>query len=234
MVSLKAARSAGLFLIVLLVFPANLSAAVLYVDLGTAAPPSTLGTLTVTPFSLALQAAVTNGTSVTVIPGSPIPGNLTSSVSLTKRTVPGGGWSSWSHGYTGAVYSYTNNSAVTLTLPPNTNAFYFYVEPNNLTHSYTITTNSGTTSGAISVFYMSGARGSGFYTTQPGETIVSITITGGDSSVNAIGEFGAGTSTPAYPNITAPTIGEWGMIILSLSLLVSGAIYIRRRQIFSA
>ncbi len=233
MVSFKAARSAGLFLMIFLVFPASLSAAVLYVDLGTAAPPSTLGTRAVTPFSQALQAAVPNFTSVTVIPGSPVPGNLTSSVSLEKRNI-GAGWATWSHGYTGAVYLYSNNVAVTLTLPPNTNAFYFYVEPNDSTRSYTITTNSGTTSGAISVVGTSGARGSGFYTTQPGETILSITITGGDPVYNAIGEFGAGTSTPAPPSITAPTIGEWGMIILSLSLLVSGAMYIRRRQIFSA
>ncbi len=47
------------------------NAAVTFVDLGTAAPPPTLGPCTTTAFSQVAQAAITNGTSVTSIPGGP-------------------------------------------------------------------------------------------------------------------------------------------------------------------
>ena len=42
----------------------------------------------------------------------------------------GQGWETWSHGYTGDVYSYFDQTAAIILLPQGTRAFYFYTEPN--------------------------------------------------------------------------------------------------------
>lgn len=166
-------------------FAAN--AAVVFTNLGTAAPPSSIGGHVMTPFDQAAQAAIANGTSTTTIPGSPIGGTLGVTPATGKRAI-GSGWATWSHGYTGAVYSDYTSTAITLTLPGNTQAFYVYAEPNPFSvFDITVVTNSGATSNAVAVSGASGASGFAFYTTA-GETISSLTI---NSSVNfAFGEFG--------------------------------------------
>ncbi|WP_340695266.1 hypothetical protein [Hydrogenobacter thermophilus] len=60
-----------------------------YVNLGTSAPPTTIGPFSVTPFNTAPQSAIPDFTTVTSIPGDPRGGTLTSSAGLNKRTVPG-------------------------------------------------------------------------------------------------------------------------------------------------
>ncbi|RJP88114.1 MAG: hypothetical protein C4518_11220 [Desulfobacteraceae bacterium] len=64
-----------------------------------------------------------------------------------------------------------------MNLPANTGAFYFYAEPNDFV-SWTISaeTDSGTSSGDISVLGNAGANGYAFYTTA-GESITNITVT---------------------------------------------------------
>jgi hypothetical protein len=174
------------------------SADVLFQNLGTAAPPATLGSHVITPFDQAAQAAIPNFTMVSVIPGSPVAGDLTISPEASKRTVPSGGWnSSWSHGYTGPVF-FAQATSATLTLPPNTRAFYFYAQGNFFSsHTFTVTTDGGATSGPVSVSTApaggaDGATGFAFYSTA-GETITSISISAPTSGGMSFGEFGIGT-----------------------------------------
>jgi hypothetical protein len=171
------------------------SAAVVFENLGTGAPPATLGVnpvYTLTPFDQAEQAAIPNGTLVTTIPGSPFPGELTTSVPVAKGTTPGT-WATWSHGYTGPVF-YVGGTTVRLTLPPNTGAFYFYLEPNAFAvFNFTAVTNSGVTSGNVPVNGFGGATGFAFYSTLPqGEAILYIDIAGPAGAGGfALAEFGA-------------------------------------------
>jgi hypothetical protein len=167
-------------------------AIVVYQDLGTGAPPFSMGGYYMMPFDTAPQASIADYTLVSTIPGSPIFGNLTPSRQVSKFTLTSG---LWSHGYTGPSFftsdgiSYTS---VTLSLPPFTGAFYFYAMGDAFgTWNITATSNSGVTSGPISVTTAGGAKGFGFFTTEDDEYISSITVTidaGGEDIIMA--EFG--------------------------------------------
>lgn len=199
---------------VLVTLTGTATAQVIYQNLGTTAAPGTLGTFTMIPFSATPQAAIADSTSVSTIPGNPIAGSLTVSPSLDKRTVPGGGWSTWSHGYAGPVFFNTANTA-TLTLPPNTGAFYFYVEPMNFNiYQVTAVTDTGTSSGPISVNGSAGATGFAFYTSGA-TSIATIAITA-DSGAGgfALGEFGIAANTTE----PVPTLSEIGFIAMFLLL----------------
>jgi|WetSurMetagenome_2_1015567.scaffolds.fasta_scaffold369806_1 hypothetical protein len=197
-------------------------AAVTFTDLGTVAPPASLGPFSMAPFDTVPQAAIVNGTGVTTIPGSPVAGNLNLSASVTKQTI-GSGWASWSHGYTGPVFVNSTNS-VTMTLPPNSSAFYFYAEPEQFAAmTITATTDSGTTSGPISVNGNAGANGFGFFA-GPGESITTITVTTNDTGF-AIAEFGIAGSITAVP-----TMNEWGMIIFIMLAGLGAVCYLRRQR----
>ncbi|MBI5676889.1 MAG: IPTL-CTERM sorting domain-containing protein [Nitrospirae bacterium] len=206
----------------LLSFTQLAQAAILFEDLGTAAPPATVGIYTVTPFDQVPQTAIPNFTDVTTIPGSPIPGDLNVSPALNKRTI-GAGWATWSHGYAGAVYA-TGGQTITMTLPPATAAFYFYAEPNQFA-DFTInaTADDGTTSGDITVNGSAAANGYAFYSVGGASTITSITVTTSDPTGFAIGEFGAAEQ------FNVPTMNEWGMIIF-MALAGLGSIYYLRRR----
>jgi hypothetical protein len=191
-----------------LLLPAAAHAATQFADLGTAAPPAALGPIAVTAFDTVPQAAIPDFTDVSVIPGSPIPGDVGSSPDLNKRTVPAS-WASWSHGYTGPVFSTllqpadkdpnTNAGAIgeggggttrTLTLPAAATAFYLYVEPNSFDlFQVQVTTDTGGDSGPILVDGDGGAHGFGFWTDTMGETISTVTVTVLDNGF-AIGELG--------------------------------------------
>jgi hypothetical protein len=108
----------------------------------------------------------------------------------------GDGWNTWSNGYTGDVYATETVDSATVTLPPGTDAFYLYAEPDAYsTFTVTATAQDGTSSGPVSVAGNSGATYFGFYGTG-GATVSTITVTTGDDF--AIGEFGiAGTSEVA-------------------------------------
>jgi len=174
-------------------FTAN--ADILFQNLGTATPPSTVGGHVMTPFDQAAQATIADVTDVTIIPGNPFAGDLVISPAANKRTVPNSWNSSWSHGYTGPVFFVNGQATGTFNLPPNTRAFYFYAEPNLYgSPTITATTNSETSSGPVTVTVSppggaEGAVGFAFYTTA-GETISSITITSSTTNGFAVGEFG--------------------------------------------
>jgi hypothetical protein len=147
-------------------------------QLGTLAPPRSLCGKTMTPFPA--DPRPTFGDETTV--ASPLGGNVTFSTPCSHRVI-GGGWGSWSHGYTGDVY-YTNGSAnLTMGLPANS-AFYFYVEPNPFALiEFEITDGSATVVECING--SSGAAGYGFC----GASKVGVRTTDGVTDF-AVGEFG--------------------------------------------
>lgn len=218
--------SRSLLLIASWLLASGAQAALVFQNLGTSAPPASLGGLSVQAFDTAAQAAVANLTVVTSIPGSPVGGSIPlANATVDKRTVPGGGWATWSHSYTGPVFAGIVGAAATsntLTLPAGTTAFYLYVEPNNGTQNITVTANSGAiSSGPISVAGTAGATGFGFYATAAGDSISDITITvPGGASGFAMGEFGISTS-PVSPT-SIPTLSEWGLLILSFLVALFG------------
>lgn len=199
---------------------------IVFTDLGTTAPPASVGGVAVTPFSQAPQAAITDLTMVTSIPGGA--SAVAVSPSAQKRTVPGT-WSTWSHGYTGAVY-YVTSTTATLTLPANTTAFYLYAEPNlgNLTVS--ATANGGVTGGPFTVNSVSGAHGFAFSTTTSGEAITSITVTQGATDF-AIGEFGMATAAAAG-TAAVPALSTIGLLAFAAALASAGVFFLTTR--FSA
>jgi hypothetical protein len=148
----------------------------------TDAPPATLGSFAMTPFAADDQPLSTDVFDVAGPTGTLGFGAKVSHFRIGK------GWSSWSHGYTGDVY-YTNGAVnLTLTLPPNTGAFAFYVEPNNFAlFDVTATAQDGITSNSVPVSGLGGATYFGFYGTG-GATITSITIS--SATAFAVGEFG--------------------------------------------
>ncbi|HXJ79773.1 MAG TPA: hypothetical protein VMS64_13965, partial [Candidatus Methylomirabilis sp.] len=147
-------------IVALALFAGPSQAAILFTDLGTDPPPATIGSVPVTPFDLAPQAAIPDGTIVFAIPGDPFGGPVAVSLDALRLTVPDS-WLTWSHGYVGPVFAFPDN--VTLLLPFPTRAFYVYVEP-NFQDVFTVsaTANDGTTSGPIDVNGDTGANGFGF------------------------------------------------------------------------
>jgi uncharacterized repeat protein (TIGR01451 family) len=85
-----------------------------------------------------------------------------------------------------------DGTSVTIYLPTGTLAFYFYLEPNDNTPSFTATAQDGTSSGPVPIFWNGDARYFGFYA-QGGATLVSIQISCtdcGEGGGFAVGEFG--------------------------------------------
>jgi hypothetical protein len=193
-------------------------------DLGTSAPPGQVGPWLVTPFDLTAQESVLDFTSVTTIPGSPVPGFLTVTPAATKLTVPFT-WGTWSHGYAGPVF-YESATSATMQLPPLTKAFYFYVEPNSFnTFEITATTDDGTTSGPIFVSGFFGANGYAFFSPAV-QSIVTVTVvTDPDAGGLALGEFGINAS----PSPPVPVASQAGLTLLAGTLFVIGFVILRRR-----
>jgi hypothetical protein len=166
---------------------------------GTAAPPSTLGPYTMTPFGPDSQPSCPDtGSTVTGVidPAGTI--GFTEALRHDQTPAPGC-WATWSHGYTGDVYDTTqlvDKTQVTITLPSGTNAFYFYAEPNTFAvFDVQATAQDTTTSGPIQVQGNSGAKYFGFYGTG-GVTLATITVTTSDTSGFAVGEFGIQVAPP--------------------------------------
>ena len=200
LLTLLAAMVAGMLYLGVSAMPA-MAASVSDTSPGTAAPPPTLGPYDMTPFEADSRAL---GQSVTDVPA---PGGsvLQFDRSLTHFRI-GAGWNTWSHGYTGDVYDTGSGvNQVVMTLPENTKAFYFYVEPAVLgSFNVTATADDGTTSGPIPVEGLSGAQYFGFYTTD-GSSLSTIQVDADPGADGfAIGEFGIayGPTDTTPPTVT--------------------------------
>jgi hypothetical protein len=162
---------------------------------GTGAPPSTMGPYTMQSFG---TDATPEGDDVSDVLGPT--GEITFDNPL-QHDLAGGDWQTWSNGYSGDVYEDdtadddSNDYEITITLPPNTGAFYLYAEPGDFEDfDMSATTDDGTTSGDTTVYGQAGAQFFGFYT-PCGQSIssVEVTDTGGDIAM-AVGEFGIAPS----------------------------------------
>jgi hypothetical protein len=188
---------------------------------GTAAPPSTLGPYTMTPFAPDGRPLDTQVTSVAAPAGAA--GGLQFDRALLHARI-GFGWGTWSHGYTGDVYWTDTEDQVVMTLPQNTQAFYFYVEPNEQSiHNVTATASDGTTSGPVAVNGFGGAKYFGFYTTN-GSTLSTITVDVDPAAVGfAVGEFGIAVDA-IHPRVTntvpgggATGVAPWANVTATFS-----------------
>lgn len=141
----------------------------------------------------------------------------------------GQGWETWSHGYSGDVYTYFDQTAAIILLPQGTRAFYFYTEP-NVYSNYTAEAiaDDGTSSGPITIQGYAGAKFIGFYVTGSQCLLKTIKITYPPAAGGfAIAEF-AISCMPAIP-----TMSEWGLILLGLGLLsIAGVFMFRRKLVF--
>ncbi len=201
------------------------NATIFATDLKTDAPPTTLGGFAMTPFPLDAQP---NGSVNSV--ASPTGGSVTFSQDLTHTQV-GVGWGTWSHGYTGDVYHTfyaTTPTTVTLWLPADTIAFYFYAEPNHYGFSDIWATAQDGTTLSVSVQGNTGANGFGFHS-DDGTLLTSTTVTTTASANGmAVGEFGIAyyethhTQDPTY-------VAEPGTLAL-FGLGLAGLGFARRRK----
>jgi hypothetical protein len=116
--------------------------------------------------------------------------------------------------YTNFLNEYNYSSQVVMTLPANTKAFYFYVEPNwydeisPVYFNVTVTAHDGTTSGPIAVQGYYGAQYFGFYS-KDGAALSTINVSIDNSNAYgfAVGEFAIGNVRvdTLKPTVTAVT-----------------------------
>ena len=213
-------KHAALFALPTLLLTGAAQAAVQYVAISATAPlPITqVGPVPVLPFDLAPQNAIAGGTMVTTIPGMPSPGTGSLTMAPAGRklmvgsTTPPNYWNQiWANGYVQALY-FVNTTSATLTLPPRTTAFHTFASPNNFASlQITATSDSGVTSGAVTVTgtlppAVSLIPGFGFYTTTPGEAIQSIALQINDAGGMGIALFGI-AQAPDSPQSLAATAG---------------------------
>lgn len=204
-----------LLVILLLGMVGVASAGVNYVSLTpdpTAAPPTPniLGPYTMTPF----PADPSSDGSVLSSISSPLGGSLGFTGDV-QHLIAGSSWSTWSHGYTGDVYWTQAGTSLTLTMPPETGAFYFYAEPDQFsTFQITATTDDGTTSGPVDVAGFEGAKYFGFYGTDKSH-ISTIEISCPDDF--AVGEFGIASppvGVPEFPSVALPVAAILGLVVI--------------------
>jgi hypothetical protein len=183
------------------------SAGIHAVNLGTGAPGTTLGPYTMTPFG---PDGNPDFVSISGVP-SPLGGTLGFSPNLETRTVPSGGWATWSHGATPRVY-FTPGTTDTLTMPAGTGAFQFWAEPNTFSvFTVTATANDGTTLSEM-INGNSGASGFGFWA-DPGQSILSITVTApGGAAGFALGEFAIARAVPEPCTLALFGVGIAGVV----------------------
>jgi len=178
---------------------------------GTGPPPAVLGGFLMTPFPADPQ-----GSPVTSV-ASPLGGLVEFGTATTPQSLGhvtiGNGWATWSHGYTGDVYTnFTGggpmsandvDTTTVLRLPFGTKAFYLYAEPNSFaTHgiiAFGMASDGAiASSGWLPTVGLAGARFFGFYVTNPNSAdLTTIVITAKASAGGfAIGEFGINGNPP--------------------------------------
>ena len=103
-----------------------------------------------------------------------------------------------------------------LTMPLNTCAFYTYLQPNQK-DVYDFTVSSATESKTVSISGDSGAQFVGFWTDDPADPILSITLDQPDGNALgfAIGEFGIGAVGPV-PDVASCWNGLLALVALGL------------------
>lgn len=195
----RRSRLAVLTWLLVLALASAAHAEIQWILLGTAPPPLELGGIPVATFDVEEQEAIPDYEVVRVIPGSPIPGDMSSWPGVQKLTVPAT-WPSWSHGYRGPVFVIpwfrppTLQDAregiplgMRLTLPPGATAVYVYVGLEQAA-VVEVTANDAITTPPILI---TEPEGFGFYTTQAGEIITTLVVSAFDEdNYVAIAEFG--------------------------------------------
>ena len=160
---------------------------------GTGAPPSKLGGAKMQAFKPDHRRRFTRVTTVSGPTGQISFSGAVIHLAI-KNVNKRGYWRTWSNGYRGDVY-FAPPPSTTITLPANTTAFYFYVEPND-PGKFTVTaTASGTGSGPVKVLGAGGATFFGF--AKGGAHLSTIKVSSSDRFRNkkhpggfALGEFG--------------------------------------------
>lgn len=172
-------------------------------SVGTAAPPSTLGPYTMTPFGADGRPELVNVSNV------PDPAGTIGFNPPLEHRVVGSTWATWSNGYTGSVYRRTapdasTNYVANISLPAGTVAFYMYVEPWNFGNfTVTATAQDGTTTSQV-VNGNGGAKYYGIYTTGS-SPIATITVSSAAASGGfGIGEFGIAQYGSLLAKCTTP------------------------------
>jgi len=187
----------------------------------TLVPPTVFGGYAMTAFADDVRPDFHNVSNVV----SPLGGTLKFSSKLDHLEI-GEGWNTWSNGYDGDVYFLASGRSVTLTLPNETKAFYFYAEPNRFADR-NITASSGGVVLSEEVFGNAGAEFFGFYTT--GTTaLTSITITSNDRSGFAIGEFGIGNAFALPAPFISTAVPEPSSYALMGAMALCGLVAARR------
>ena len=184
---------------------------------GTDAPPATLGPYTMLPFDADPRPELST---VTTVPGP------TGDIVFDRdagHAIVGSSWGTWSHGYTGDVYTIEGQvhaeisepigfDRVTIALPPNTMGFYLYVEPNTFGEYAVVVEANGVGSGLVGVDGDSGAKYFGFYST--GSALESIQVAVDTEAHGfAIGEFGIFEGTPTEAPAFVDARADVGVVI---------------------
>ncbi len=193
------------------------------VEFGAGGPPGVLGTYTMT-------GAFYAGEEYDMVDSFAFGSRTVTLDSLLDVYQVGGGWLTWSNGYTGKVLHLDTEiwmtKTVQLLLPAETLAFYLYVQP-NVFDEFLFTISAANSLGSTSFDNVmiegdSGAKGFGFYTTEPLFPIesISVTITGDnadDAGGFAIGQFGI-DGVPGVPDggATAVLLGFAALALASL------------------
>ncbi len=175
-------------------------------------PPAVLGGYTMTPFP-----NFDGGPDrefVESVP-SPLGGSLRFNRALNRRT-PGVSWPGWApHSWIGNVYlnpvPFPLSEPIEVTLPPETRAFYIYGHGDaGGDDRIRATSQTGETITELTTAFV-GARGFGFYVTEPDEVLTHVRMSVEISRL-AIGEFGIAIPEPA-----------------TAGLVLGGAAFLRRR-----
>lgn len=178
--------------------------------IGTGAPPATLAGFAMTPVPTPGAPACTG-----ILPPLPTPlGAMGVAPTDGVQRCIGAGWATWSHGYVGDAYFTGSAVPQTLTMPPNTGAVYFYVEPNvfQVFNCQAVAQPGGVSTGPFAVDGSGGAVGVGFWDAAGG-TIQSIEVNCDPTASGfATGEFavsaaGGGDVIGAVLTGQAGTIG---------------------------
>jgi len=184
---------------------------------GTATPGATLGPYTMTAFAPDGRPLFHDVTSVS----SPLGGTINFSIPMDHVRIDDG-WATWSHGYTGDVYSTDCHTAVTMTLPAQTAAFYFYAEPDPFCRYTIVATAQDGTQVTQGVNGYAGAAYYGFYGTA-GSYISTIAVTTPQHVGFAVGEFGIAKDA-GCPCIPGPA----GILLVTIGTGLVG--HLRRRR----